>query len=156
MKVNPKFGTRRQWRKARNNRRRFRVFIGVDFGDPFSAVSVLLRGACGEMRVLDHIRLPSDARQAESRLHRSSHRPPVELKLYPHQLDALARLSEGGQLAPLMTRTGRSRFHLEPNMQNLRPPLTDEQQARRDAIWEAMRRSLDLRTAENSDKADTG
>lgn len=75
---------------------------------------------------------------------------------YPHPLDALSLLSEGGQLAPLMTRTGRSRLHLEPKIQNLRPPLSEEQKAMRNAIWEAVRRNLGLETTENSDKADTG
>jgi hypothetical protein len=70
-------------------------------------------------------------------------------------LDALSLLSEGGQLAPLMTRTGRSRLHLEPKIQNLRPPLSEEQKAMRNAIWEAVRRNLGLETTENSDKADS-
>lgn len=115
-----------------------------------------MRGAAGDLRVLDMVRLPSDVKQAESRLHRSYHVPPVEVKVYPHQLDAMKLLLEGGRPAPLTSRTGRLNSYAPPNIQNLRPVLTEEQQAMRDAIWAAMRKSLGLETPENRDETDTG
>lgn len=101
------FGTRRQYRRSRG--KSTRVFIGVDFGNPFSAVAVLMRGLGGELRILDSFRLPSDTQQQASRLHRSHHLPPVEIKLYPYQQAAMELIASGQSMTLFPRGLGRAR-----------------------------------------------
>ena len=129
MKVNPKFGTRRQYRCNRGKLGPIysldfetRSFVGFDPGRKDEGAMVITT------------RLPS------GRILYTPIKPPTK-----EEVDSM--LADFRRVFPVVR---------QPNFQQLRPPLSEEQKAMRNVIWEAMRRSLGLETAENSDKADSG